>query len=94
MILMKLKLDNYMAFNDFQMSMTYAKKIVGNQMTECLCLHRCHLHFLPKPQNDKRRGKVLLPLLDNSLQIDTKMALFNYSSICSLTVRISTHALH
>ena len=27
MILMKLKLDNYMAFNDFQMSMTYAKKV-------------------------------------------------------------------
>ena len=26
MILMKLKLDNYMAFNDFEMSMTYAKK--------------------------------------------------------------------
>lgn len=39
MILMKLKLDNYMAFNDFQMSMTYAKKIVGNQMTECLKDH-------------------------------------------------------
>ena len=40
MILMKLKLDNYMAFNDFEMSMTYAKKIVGNQMTECLKDHR------------------------------------------------------
>ena len=39
MILMKLKLDNYMAFNDFEMSMTYAKKIVGNQMTECLKDH-------------------------------------------------------
>ncbi len=39
MILMKLKLDNYMAFNDFEMSMTYAKKIVGNQMTECLKEH-------------------------------------------------------
>lgn len=36
---MKLKLDNYMAFNDFEMSMTYAKKIVGNQMTECLKDH-------------------------------------------------------
>ena len=42
MILMKLKLDNYMAFNDFEMSMTYAKKIVGNQMTECL---KDHLNF-------------------------------------------------
>lgn len=39
MILMKLKLDNYMAFNDFEMSMTYSKKIVGNQMTECLKNH-------------------------------------------------------
>jgi hypothetical protein len=26
MILMKLKLDNYMVFNDFEMSMTYQKK--------------------------------------------------------------------
>ncbi len=39
MILMKLKLDNYMAFNNFEMTMTYAKKIVGNQMTECLKDH-------------------------------------------------------
>lgn len=39
MILMKLKLDNYMAFNDFEMSMTYSKKIVGNQMDECLKNH-------------------------------------------------------
>lgn len=39
MILMKLKLDNYMAFNDFEMSMTYPKKIVGNQMTEFLKDH-------------------------------------------------------
>lgn len=39
MILMKLKLDNFMAFNDFEMSMTYSKKIVGNQMTECLKAH-------------------------------------------------------
>ncbi len=39
MILLYLKLDNYMAFNDFEMSMTYPKKIVGNQMTECLKDH-------------------------------------------------------
>ena len=48
MILMKLKLDNYMAFNDFEMSMTYAKKIVGNRMTECL---REHPNFRYKKLN-------------------------------------------
>ena len=36
MILMKLKIDNYMAFNDFEMNMSYPKKIVGNHMIEYL----------------------------------------------------------
>ncbi len=36
MILMNLKLDNYMAFHDFEMNMSYPKKIVGNPMIENL----------------------------------------------------------
>lgn len=39
MILMNLKLNNYMAFNDFEMNMSYPKKIVGNQMVENLQNH-------------------------------------------------------
>lgn len=39
MILMNLKLDNYMAFNEFEMNMSYPKKIVGNQMIENLQNH-------------------------------------------------------
>ena len=39
MILMNLKLDNYMAFNEFEMNMSYPKKIVGNQMIENLVNH-------------------------------------------------------
>ncbi len=36
MILMDLKFDNFMAFNEFEMNMSYPKKIVGNQMVENL----------------------------------------------------------
>lgn len=39
MILMNLKLNNYMAFNDFEINMSYPKKIVGNQMVENLQNH-------------------------------------------------------
>ncbi len=39
MILMNLKLDNYMAFNDFEINMSYPKKIVGNQLVENLLNH-------------------------------------------------------
>lgn len=39
MILMNLKLNNYMAFNDFEMNMSYPKKIVGNQLIENLVNH-------------------------------------------------------
>ena len=36
MVLMNLKLDNYMAFNEFEINMSYPKKIVGNTMVENL----------------------------------------------------------
>lgn len=36
---MNLKLDNYMAFNDFELNMSYPKKIVGNQILETLKNH-------------------------------------------------------
>ena len=36
MVLMNLKIDNYMAFNDFEVNMSYPKKIVGNPMIEYL----------------------------------------------------------
>ena len=36
MIIMNLKINNFMAFNDFEMNMSYPKKIVGNQMVENL----------------------------------------------------------
>ena len=36
MILMNLKLNNYMAFIDFEINMSYPKKIVGNQIVENL----------------------------------------------------------
>lgn len=39
MILMNLKIDNFMAFNEFDMNLSYAKKIVGNTMTENLKDH-------------------------------------------------------
>ena len=39
MVLMNLKLDNYMAFNDFEINMSYPKKIVGNQLVENLVNH-------------------------------------------------------
>ncbi len=39
MVLMNLKLDNYMAFNDFEMNMSYPKKIVRNQLVENLKDH-------------------------------------------------------
>lgn len=39
MILMNLKVNNYMAFNDFEMNMSYPKKIVGNQLVENLQNH-------------------------------------------------------
>lgn len=36
MIIMDLKFDNFMAFNSFEMNMSYPKKIVGNKMVENL----------------------------------------------------------
>ena len=39
MILMKLKLDNFMAFNGFEMSMTHSDKVVEREMDECLSDH-------------------------------------------------------
>lgn len=36
MILMNLKMNNYMAFKDFEICMSYSKKIVGNSMIENL----------------------------------------------------------
>ncbi len=39
MVLMNLKIDNYMAFNNFEMNMSYPKKIVGNQLIEHLERH-------------------------------------------------------
>ena len=36
MVLMNLKIDNYMAFNNFEMNMSYPKKIVGNTLVEYL----------------------------------------------------------
>lgn len=39
MVLMNLKLDNYMAFNDFEINMSYPKKIVGNHLIEHLEKH-------------------------------------------------------